>query len=178
MSHSVNMALERLISTGIPVSLSVMFPTPWYQERVEMLKRHPDVSVGVHLTRNSEWKSYRWGPVLGRSLVPTLVDADGYFFPTSETLHSNPRSSASSARRSSARSAPGSRSTTSELGVLVDTNPDGGLPAMSKNREGELEAVTSSRFRDGVRARNVKLITYRQLIEMQGLKSMRRPGEG
>ena len=77
MSHSVNMALERLIETGMPVSVSVMFPTPWYQETVEMLKRHPDVAVGIHLTLNSEWKNYRWGPVLGGTDVPRLVDADG-----------------------------------------------------------------------------------------------------
>src|SRR5436305_4182966 len=87
MSHSVNMALEKLISTGLPVSVSVMVPTPWYLETVDMLKRHPEVAVGVHLTLNSEWKNYRWGPVLGRTAVPTLVDADGYFFPSSEALH-------------------------------------------------------------------------------------------
>ena len=52
MSHSVNMALERLIETGLPVSVSVMFPTPWYQETVEMLKRHPAVAVGIQLTLN------------------------------------------------------------------------------------------------------------------------------
>jgi hypothetical protein len=74
MSHSVNMAIERLINSGLPVSVSVMFPTPWYQETVEMLKRHPEVSVGIHLTLNSEWKNYRWGPVLGRTAVPSLVD--------------------------------------------------------------------------------------------------------
>jgi predicted glycoside hydrolase/deacetylase ChbG (UPF0249 family) len=65
-----------------------------------------------------------------------------------------------------------------ELGALLDMNVDGGLPDMSKNRQGELDALTSSRFRDTLRARNVTLITYRQLIEMQGLKSMRRPREG
>ena len=54
-----------------------------------MLKRHPDVAVGIHLTLNSEWKNYRWGPVLGRTAVPTLVDADGYFFPSSEALYQN-----------------------------------------------------------------------------------------
>lgn len=50
MSHSVNMALERLIDSGLPVSVSVMFPTPWWQETVDMLRRHPNVSVGIHLT--------------------------------------------------------------------------------------------------------------------------------
>src|SRR5688500_19577247 len=89
MSHSVNIALERLITSGLPVSVSVMFPTPWYQETVEMLKRHPSVSVGIHLTPNSEWKNYRWGPVLVRTAVPTLVAQDGFFFPSSEDLYRN-----------------------------------------------------------------------------------------
>src|SRR5947199_5479038 len=90
MSHSVNMALQRLIESGLPVSVSVMFACPWYQETVEILKRHPAVAVGIHLTLNSEWKNYRWGPVSGREAVPTLVDADGYFFQSSEALHQNP----------------------------------------------------------------------------------------
>jgi predicted glycoside hydrolase/deacetylase ChbG (UPF0249 family) len=62
-----------------------------------------------------------------------------------------------------------------ELGALLDMNADGALPDMSKNRQGELDALTSTRFRDAVKARNVQLITYRRLIEMQGLKSMKRP---
>src|SRR5947208_11544835 len=87
MSHSVNMGLQRLIDTGLPLSVSVMFACPWYQEAVEILKRHPEVAVGIHLTLNSEWKFYRWGPVAGRQAVPTLVDADGYFFPSADALH-------------------------------------------------------------------------------------------
>jgi len=49
---------------------------------------------------------------------------------------------------------------------------------MSKNRQGELDALTSPRFREAVAARNVRLVTYRQLIDLQGLKSMRRPAGG
>src|SRR2546427_6190080 len=56
MSHSVNMGVQRLLDTGLPVSVSVMFACPWYQEAVDILKRHPEVSVGIHLTLNSEWK--------------------------------------------------------------------------------------------------------------------------
>src|SRR5438445_10354262 len=89
MSHSVNMALQRLIDSGLPVSVSVMFACPWYQETVEILKRHPAVAVGIHLTLNSEWKNYRWGPVTGREAVPTLVDSNGYFFQSSEALYKN-----------------------------------------------------------------------------------------
>ena len=257
MSHSVNMALERLIETGLPVSVSVMFPTPWYQETVEMLKRHPDVSVGIHLTLNSEWKNYRWGPVLGRTAVPSLVDADGYFFPTSEALHENhgdareverelraqieralhsglkidyvdyhmgtatrypayrdvverlareyglgmsgyfgemshdpqyraaPRDKPDSLVALVGRLQPGVNLLVTHVGIdnaelaaLLDMNTDGGLSDMSKNRQGELDALTSPRFRDALKARDVRLITYRQLIEMQGLKAMRRPAVG
>jgi hypothetical protein len=63
-----------------------------------------------------------------------------------------------------------------ELGALLDMNTANPLPEMSKNRQGELDALTSQRFSAAVKARSVRLITYRQLIEMQGLKSMRRPG--
>src|SRR5256886_8477636 len=89
MSHSVNLALQRLIDARLPLSVSVMFACPWYQETVEILKRHPAVAVGIHLTLNSEWKNYRWGPVTGREAVPTLVDSNGYFFQSSEALYKN-----------------------------------------------------------------------------------------
>jgi predicted glycoside hydrolase/deacetylase ChbG (UPF0249 family) len=82
MCHTVNMALQKVLERKLPVSLSVMFVCPWYQEAVEILREHPEVAVGVHLTLNAEWKNYRWGPVSGRAAVPTLVDSAGYFFPS------------------------------------------------------------------------------------------------
>ncbi len=254
MSHSVNVGLERLIETGLPVSVSVMFPTPWYQETVEILKRHPEVAVGIHLTLNSEWKNYRWGPVSGRGAVPTLVDADGFFFPSSDALYRNRpnvrevekelRAQIERAFRSGLKidyvdyhmgtvlrypefrelterlarefglgmseyfgetrhdpqysAAPRNKGDSlvalidrlhprfnlvvthvgidgAELGALVDMNTSFPLPDMSKNRHGELDALTALRFREALKARNVRLLTYRQLITMQGLKSMRRP---
>src|SRR5438093_9649721 len=84
MNHSVTMAIQQVAETGIPFSTSVMFACPWYQEAVAVLKRFPQVSVGVHLTLNSEWKYYRWGPVLGKTAVPSLVDRDGYFYASSD----------------------------------------------------------------------------------------------
>jgi chitin disaccharide deacetylase len=89
MSHGKNMAIRELIETGMPVSVSVMFACPWWKEAVEILQKHPDVSVGVHLTLNAEWKHYRWGPVLGPAAVPSLVDDDGYFFPSRSALYGN-----------------------------------------------------------------------------------------
>jgi len=88
MSHGVNMAVKQVIETGIPVSTSIMFACPWYQEAVDILKEHPDVSAGIHLTLNAEWKNYRWGPVLGKDAVPSLVDENGYFLPARSLLFS------------------------------------------------------------------------------------------
>jgi predicted glycoside hydrolase/deacetylase ChbG (UPF0249 family) len=86
MCHAVNLAVGRLIASGVPFSASVMFACPWYLEAAAILKQHPEVGVGVHLTLNSEWERYKWGPVLGRSRVPSLVDANGHFFPTEEAF--------------------------------------------------------------------------------------------
>jgi chitin disaccharide deacetylase len=89
MTHAVNMATKRLLATGLPVSVSIMFPTPWYQEIVEILRAYPEAAVGVHLTLNSEWRHYRWGPVVGREGAPSLVDEDGHFFPSAQDLYDN-----------------------------------------------------------------------------------------
>ena len=62
-----------------------------------------------------------------------------------------------------------------ELGALLDMNTNQPLPDMSKNRQGELTALTSPRFSAALKARNVVLLTYRDLIAKEGLKSMRRP---
>jgi len=82
MNHSVNLAVEKVAATGMPFSVSLLFACPWYQEAVEILKKYPQVAVGVHLALNSEWRNYRWGPVLGKGGVPSLVDSDGYFLPS------------------------------------------------------------------------------------------------
>jgi len=89
MCHSVNVAAKQVLETGLPVSMSVMVPCPWFSEAVELLKQYRNVSVGIHLTLNSEWKQYRWGPVTGVNTVPSLVDSVGYFFPSRSLLYSN-----------------------------------------------------------------------------------------
>lgn len=89
MCHAVNSAIKQVLDTGLPVSTSVMFACPWYREAVELLGQYKNVSVGIHLTLNAEWKHYRWGPVAGREAVPSLVDGDGHFFPSRATLFAN-----------------------------------------------------------------------------------------
>jgi predicted glycoside hydrolase/deacetylase ChbG (UPF0249 family) len=80
LNHSVNDAVRRVADARIPFSASVLVVAPAYTEAVQILKAHPNISVGVHLALNAEWRNYRWGPVLGREAVPSLVDSSGYFF--------------------------------------------------------------------------------------------------
>ena len=89
MSHSVNMAIKEIVDLDIPFSASIMFACPWYQEGVDILKDQPQVTLGIHLTLNAEWKNFRWGPVAGKDAVPSLVDEHGFFFPSRATLYAN-----------------------------------------------------------------------------------------
>lgn len=89
MSHSVNLAVKELIDAGLIFSTSVMVPCPWFEEAVNILKDNPQITSGIHLTLNSEWKNYRWGPVAGISAVPSLVDFLGYFFPSRDAFFAN-----------------------------------------------------------------------------------------
>src|SRR3954466_14020797 len=82
MNHSVNAAVERVAATGMPFSVSLMAVGPKPDEAVAILNRRPQIAVRVHLALNSEWRGYRWGPVLGSAAVPSLLAADGYFLPS------------------------------------------------------------------------------------------------
>lgn len=89
MNHSVNLAAQDLIDTGLRFSASVMVPCPWFDEAVSILSGAANVAVGVHLTLNSEWKNYKWGPVAGRNSVPSLVDSVGNFLPSRSAFFAN-----------------------------------------------------------------------------------------
>jgi predicted glycoside hydrolase/deacetylase ChbG (UPF0249 family) len=84
--HSSNMAIERILDHGVVSAVSVIVTTGWLDETVEILKKHPEVSVGVHIALNSEWTPYKWGPVLPAKEVPSLVDEWGHFFGTRKDM--------------------------------------------------------------------------------------------
>jgi len=85
-SHASNMALEKILDEGTITAASVIVNTGWLDETVEILKKHPEVSVGVHVCLNSEWVPYKWGPVLPAKEVPSLVDEWGHFFGTRKDM--------------------------------------------------------------------------------------------
>jgi predicted glycoside hydrolase/deacetylase ChbG (UPF0249 family) len=78
MSHSVNRATALAFENRWITSASVMVTCPWFPEAAKFAREHPEADIGVHLTLNSEWTQFRWGPVTPHERVPSLLDAEGY----------------------------------------------------------------------------------------------------
>jgi predicted glycoside hydrolase/deacetylase ChbG (UPF0249 family) len=79
-THASNQALTPAFEQGIMRSASVLTPGPWFAETARILKKHPEWSVGVHLTITSEWNTLRWPPISPAAAVPSLVAPDGFLW--------------------------------------------------------------------------------------------------
>lgn len=80
MSHESNLGAIEAIEKGVATSTSIMMPCGWVPEFAAYCQTHPQLDAGLHITMNSEWKTYRWGPVAGPRAVPSLVDPSGYLW--------------------------------------------------------------------------------------------------
>lgn len=93
MAHSVNAASIKAFETGLVNSGSIMVPCPWFPEIASYARSHAEADLGLHLTLTSEWSLFRWGPVLSKERVPSLLNKDGYLYPleTEAAQHADAR---------------------------------------------------------------------------------------
>lgn len=78
---SANEAIEQSVDAGLVQNVSLMVPGPAFPDAAERFAGRDDICFGLHITLNSELNSPRWGPVSPPEAVPSLVDANGHFFP-------------------------------------------------------------------------------------------------
>jgi predicted glycoside hydrolase/deacetylase ChbG (UPF0249 family) len=105
MAHTINLASIKGLESGLVSSASIMIPCPWLPEIAAYARSHPDADLGLHLTLTSEWSLYRWGPVLPKDRVPSLLDRDGYMYPTETeaAAHIDPKEAEAEIRAQIAR---------------------------------------------------------------------------
>src|SRR5215213_10453931 len=82
MTHSVNAATIKAFESSLVNSGSIMVPCPWLPEIATYARANTQADLGLHLTLTSEWTSFRWGPVMPKDRVTSLLDKDGYFYLT------------------------------------------------------------------------------------------------
>jgi predicted glycoside hydrolase/deacetylase ChbG (UPF0249 family) len=80
MYHAVNAAVIRSIEEGIASSCSLMAPCPAAPHAMSLLRQHPQIPFGIHLTLVCDTPSYRWGPLAAKEQVPSLLDDSGELF--------------------------------------------------------------------------------------------------
>ena len=94
MAHSVNDAFIKAYDTGLVNSGSIMVPCPWFPEIAAFAHKHPAADLGLHLTLTSEWRDYRWRPLVAGAGAASLVDESGYLHRsvTEAAEHIDPKS--------------------------------------------------------------------------------------
>jgi chitin disaccharide deacetylase len=89
VSHAANQAAITSLERGLMTSATIMVPAPWFPEIARYAREHPRSDFGLHLVHTSEWTGIKWGPVAGRTVVPGLVDPQGYLWPDIERVYKN-----------------------------------------------------------------------------------------
>ena len=86
MSHPANVGAVRALD-GAATCASIMMPCPGFAEIVEIARQRQELDLGVHLTVNSEFPGFRWGPA--RDDVPSLCRDDGSMWSTTRETVAN-----------------------------------------------------------------------------------------
>jgi predicted glycoside hydrolase/deacetylase ChbG (UPF0249 family) len=88
VAHSVDAASFDALDKSAVTSASIMVPCPWLSEVAAYAQAHPDADLGLHLTLNAEWSTYRWGPIAPADKVASLLDPAGTLWSDTEQVAS------------------------------------------------------------------------------------------
>jgi chitin disaccharide deacetylase len=80
MYRAVNLGIIEAITAGVATTCSLMTPCPGASHAIELLRRHPRIPFGIHLTVVCDLPGHRWGPLAEKERVPSLLDGDGELF--------------------------------------------------------------------------------------------------
>lgn len=72
-SHAANVSVYEALRLGMATCASLMIPCPWSREAAANYRGEV---IGVELTLNAPYDTYRWGPL---TYAPSLLDGDGGF---------------------------------------------------------------------------------------------------
>jgi chitin disaccharide deacetylase len=86
VTHSENAASISAMEKGCVKSASIMVPCAWFPEMAAYAQLHPEMDFGLHLTLTSEWKYYKWGPVTTAQNVSGLVNKNGFFYSSVDSV--------------------------------------------------------------------------------------------
>jgi predicted glycoside hydrolase/deacetylase ChbG (UPF0249 family) len=75
---TANLSAMHTLAHGTASSVTVMAPPAWSKHALKLLKEHPEVCCGVHLTTISEHELLRWRPLTSPDRIPSLVDGEGF----------------------------------------------------------------------------------------------------
>ncbi len=79
-AYEFNRPGQKLLIDGSVQSASVLVPCVWFDEFADWARQNPGHDLGVCLCLNSANRLYRVRPLSDRCEVPSLIDADGFFW--------------------------------------------------------------------------------------------------
>ncbi len=82
-------AIEKAMNEGVMTATSMIVSAPWFEGAADLARRNPGWCTGIHLCLVGEWRGYRWRPVLPWDRVRSLVDSDGFLYPSPKELFSH-----------------------------------------------------------------------------------------
>jgi predicted glycoside hydrolase/deacetylase ChbG (UPF0249 family) len=92
LAQSVNSACRTAFENKSITSGSIMVPCPWAYDISDYVKDQSGLDVGIHLTLTAEWKLYKWDGVSSSDQIKSLLDQNGFFYPSVEEVgkHADP----------------------------------------------------------------------------------------